>query len=401
MKDKFSKIGIILAGLGSAVGLGNIWRFPYIASKYGIEFFIIYLFVSITLSIPLLISELSLGRKIKGNILKPLKQSMPFLGSLTGLIVTISSLLLSTYYAPLTATVLGYAISDPSHYPQFNNFFGSTENISLFIIISVITLYILSISIKKGIEKIAKIMMPLLFILVIFLLIYVIFILNQTSWIFLKINISNFLNQKMWLDAISQSIFSLSAGMGIMIVYGSHTKKNQSIKNIALFLFIGDTLIAFSGYAIVNGILNYSNIEVVSGIDLAFKALTDVVYVVPFGGLVSFGFFALLFIAAFTSLVSILEVPYSYLKDRGIKNVHVYIGVFLLVIGFIVIKKSLVKEVDFLVGKMLLPLCAALVSIVTAQSRAFEGELKEFKELVYIILTYILPIFIGFLLLFY
>ncbi len=399
MKDKFSKIGIVLAGLGSAVGLGNIWRFPYIASKYGAEFFIAYLLVSLLFSVPLLISELSVGRKVKGNILKPLKKSMPFLGSLAALIASIATLLLSTYYAPLTATTLGYALSHPAFYPQFKDFFDSTYNLSLFIIISIITIYTISLGIKKGIEKIVRVMMPLLFVLVMALLLYVIFVLNETSWLFLKINLPNFLNQRMWLDAISQSIFSLSAGMGIMIVYGSHAKKHQSIRNIALLLFLGDTLIAFSAYGIVHGILNYSNMNIAGGIDLAFKAIVDIVYVVPFGGLVSFAFFALLFVAAFTSLISILEVPYYYLKDRGIKEAHIYIGVFLLIIGFIIIKKSLLEEADFLIGEMLLPLSAALISIATAQSRAFEKELKYFKKEVYTILTYILPLCIGLLLL--
>ena len=403
MEERFSKIGFILAGLGSAVGLGNIWRFPYVASRYGFEFIVAYLLIAVSLGIPLLIGEISLGRQHFGNIVHPFRSVFKRFGLLVSLFVVGTQVWVASYYAPLTAVTLGYALSDPFNYPDLNIFSSSAFMLTLFVLVSLAAVYVVHLGIKKGIEEVVQVFMPIFFFLLLGLFLYVVFILNGIQWIYsVKFNIENFLNSKMWLDAIGQAIFSLSAGMGIMLVYGSHMRKRQSIINSVFLIFLGDTLAALFSYGIVNSVAHYLGTSAYSTLDLTFSMLSSIPFVMPLGWLITFVFFTLMFMAAYTSLISMIEVPHAFLSDMRVREKTLYVAFFLLLIGFVLLKKGLLVFADNL-ASYLLPISGMIISStagrdVACLERAVKS--KRTAKVISFFLKYLIPFAILLLLLF-
>ena len=324
-----SKFGILAAAVGSAVGLGNIWRFPYVVGKYGGgAFLIIYLGIVFSIGLPLMLSEFIIGREAKQDAIgsfKKLDSKRPFYVS--GILGVLAAFFILSFYGVVAGWTLEYIYSS-----VLNKFAGqdSEQITNMFvgfisdpyrpimwqIIFMGITGLIVSTGVQKGIEKVSKIMVPLLLVLIIILDIRALSLPNSMEGIkFLFQPDFSKIDGRVVLAALGHAFFSLSLGMGIMITYGSYIGDNERLGQTALQISIADTLIALlAGVAIFPAVFAYG-VDPSSGAGLVFMTLPNVFNQMPGGYIFSIMFFSLLALAALTSTISLLEVVVAYLVD--------------------------------------------------------------------------------------
>lgn len=332
-KSNFSgSVGFVLAAAGSAVGVGNIWRFPYLAAKDGGGLFlIIYLVLVLTFGFTLLVTDVALGRGTKSNALKAfglINKKWKFLGFLTFLVPA----LIMTYYSVIGGWVTKYIVtfvsmrgSDAAKDGFFTDFITSKASPVFFMLIFLaITAFVVYCGVEKGIERFSKIIMPGLILLIIGISIFSLTLTHtdangvtrtgmQGLAVYLIPNLDGITFKRfleILLDAMSQLFFSLSVSMGIMITYGSYVKKevnlNRSLSQIEFF----DTGVAFlAGLMIIPAVFVFSGTEgMASGPSLMFVSLPKVFDSMgaagPFMGIL---FFVMVAFAALTSCVSIME----------------------------------------------------------------------------------------------
>lgn len=335
-KGGFSgSIGFVLAAAGSAVGLGNLWRFPTLANKYGGGLFlIVYLVLVLTFGFSLLMTDIAIGRKTGKSSLDAFKLVHPkwnFLGKLTFIVPSI----IITYYVVIGGWILKYMVSSVLEFSAtskpdyFENFITSEVSpIFWMLIYLAITAFIVYCGVEKGIEKFSKYVMPALFILVVGIAIFVLFTKDdetgrtglQGFLVYIKPNFNDLKTDgsidfakimNLLLDAMSQLFFSLSVAMGIMITYGSYVKKDidlsKSVKQIEIF----DTTVAFlAGMIVIPAVYTFSSLGDIakSGPGVIFKALPAVFAEMGIAGrVVGPVFFIMVAFAALTSSVSIME----------------------------------------------------------------------------------------------
>ncbi|MBQ2934463.1 MAG: sodium-dependent transporter [Clostridia bacterium] len=335
-KGGFSgSIGFVLAAAGSAVGLGNLWRFPTLANKYGGGLFlVVYLILVLTFGFSLLITDIAIGRKTGKSSLDAFKLVHPkwgFLGKLTFLVPSI----IITYYVVIGGWILKYMVSSVTEFTKtsesgyFVNFITSKASpIFWMLIFLAITAFIVYCGVEKGIEKFSKYVMPALFVLIVGIVVFVLFAKDeQTGRTGVKgflayitpnlndlktdgsVDVAKIMN--LLLDAMSQLFFSLSVAMGIMITYGSYVKKDinlgKSVKQIEIF----DTLVAFlAGMIVIPAVYTFSSLGAISksGPGVIFQVLPNVFKEMGFAGrIVGPVFFIMVAFAALTSSVSIME----------------------------------------------------------------------------------------------
>lgn len=354
-KGGFSgQLGFVLAAAGSAVGVGNIWRFPYLAAKDGGGLFlIIYLILILTFGFTLLTSDIAIGRRTKRSSIGAYALMHPkwkFLGILTFIV----PVLIMTYYAVIGGWITRYVvayISGQGHVAAsdtfFTDFIGSPISSSLYaLFFMIITALIIYRGVQGGIEKCSRIVMPILLIMIIAIAIYSMTLsysdgkITRTSLegflIYITPNfegltLSRFL--QILLDAMSQLFFSLSVSMGIMITYGSYVKKEVNLNKSVAQIEIFDTLVAFlAGMMIIPAVYVFSGIDgMQSGPSLMFVSLPKVFNAMgKFGWLVGLAFFLMVAFAALTSCISVLEAIVSncidiFQKDR--KTVTIGCGI--------------------------------------------------------------------------
>lgn len=332
-KSGFSgSLGFVLAAAGSAVGIGNIWRFPYLAAKDGGGIFLfIYLLLILTFGFTLLVTDVAIGRRMKQSALKvfgAINKKWKFLGYLTFLV----PVLIMTYYSVIGGWVSKYAItyligqgSQAAQDGYFTNFITSKFSPIFFMLIFLaISAWIVYRGVEKGIEKYSRILMPgLIFMIVGIALFSLTLSYTDTNGItrtgmqglavyvlpnFDGMTFSRFL--EILLDAMSQLFFSLSVSMGIMITYGSYVKKdvnlNRSLSQIEIF----DTIVAFlAGLLIIPAVYVFFGTDgMTSGPSLMFVSLPKVFDAMgPMGKIIGLVFFIMVAFAALTSNISILE----------------------------------------------------------------------------------------------
>lgn len=338
-KSNFSGgIGFVLAAAGSAVGLGNLWRFPTLASKYGGGLFLlVYLGLVLTFGFSLLMTDIAIGRKTGKSSLDAYKLVHPkwdFLGKLTFAVPSI----IITYYVVIGGWILKYIVASVAEFSStadgtgdyFSSFTGSIASpIFWMLIFLAITAFIVFCGVEKGIERFSKIIMPALFIMILGIVCFVLFAKDETTgrtgWqgllYYLTPRITDANGNKftvattmqLILDAMSQLFFSLSVAMGIMITYGSYVKKEvdlgKSVKQIEIF----DTLVAFlAGMMVVPATYIFS----LENTDTMTKGGPGVIFVIlpqifekmgVVGKIIAPLFFVMVAFAALTSSVSILE----------------------------------------------------------------------------------------------
>ncbi|MBQ5737507.1 MAG: sodium-dependent transporter [Alistipes sp.] len=314
------KLAAILAAAGSAIGLGNIWRFPYITSENGGgAFILIYLGCILFLGLPLLIAEFAVGHNAKCNpvdAFSKIRRGWGWLGAM-GLI---SVSLIMGYYFVISGWTLNYAISSATNSigSDFGQFFAdfttATWRPLIFAYLFIFANHFIIVGgVQGGIEKASKIMMPLLFVILVVLAIYSLW-LPEGREALSNVFTPDFskVTGKTFLDAMGQAFFTLSVGMGAMLIYGSYFKQGTKIAGTAISVVSLDTLVALTAAVIIFS----AGVENESGMQLAFVAMPKVFSAMPAGNLWATLFFLLLGLAALSSTISMHEAVTSYFVEK-------------------------------------------------------------------------------------
>lgn len=323
-----SKIGFILAAAGSAVGLGNIWRFPYLVAQYGGGTFLLcYIILAVTFGFALMTAEIALGRKTRLSAIgafSALNKKYRFIGVLAALV----PILILPYYSVIGGWVIKYftvfisgQTKQAAEDTYFSSFIGQTgEPIFWFALFMVFTAIVVLFGVEKGIEKVSRFMMPLLVVLTVGISLYVLTI--DGAWEGVKYYITPHMSDfslKTLLAAMGQLFYSMSLAMGIMITYGSYMKRSTNLEHSVRQIEIFDTGIAFfAGLMIVPAVFAFSggNTDALNaGPGLMFITLPKVFASMPFGAVLGTAFFVLVFFAAVTSSISLMETIVSILMD--------------------------------------------------------------------------------------
>jgi NSS family neurotransmitter:Na+ symporter len=327
---------VIAAAAGSAIGLGNIWRFPYETGvNGGGAFLFVYLICILLIGLPVMISELLIGRSAQRNpfgAFKMLAPGKPWF--LIGLMGVVAAFMILAFYTVVAGWTLEYIYQSflgtlKGKGPvELKGMFDSFRNDSYrpllwFLIFIGLTGWVVIAGIKDGIEKYTKVLMPLLLVMLLGMSIYVLTLpgaFKGLEFLF-KPDFSK-LSSEVILKALGQAFFSLSIGMGTLITYGSYIKKKENLGATALSVAGADTFIAvLAGVAIFPAIFalgNVQNLDVSSLADegLVFITLPSILYSIPGGQILSTMFFILLAVAALTSTISVLEVIVTYFVEE-------------------------------------------------------------------------------------
>lgn len=329
-RDGFSsRMGIIAAAAGSAIGLGNIWKFPYITGQNGgAAFILVYLICIAIIGLPVMLSEFTIGRRGQRNAIGSFKE----LGSgsywfLTGWMGVIASFVILAFYgvvAGWTLNYVGFAIThklaglSPDEIGTvFSSFITHPWKPIIYqLIFMVLTAGIVLGGVKDGIEKYSKVLMPLLLLIIVILVIRSVTLPNAAKGIeFLLAPDFSKLNGNVVLSALGHAFFSLSLGTGTMITYGSYIGRKENLATTAVQVTIADTLIALlAGFAIFPAVFAFG-IEPGAGPGLVFITLPNVFNQMPGGYFFGLLFFMLLSVAALTSSISVLEVVVAYFSE--------------------------------------------------------------------------------------
>ncbi len=324
-----SRIGFILAAAGSAVGLGNIWRFPYLAGQNGgAAFLVIYLAFIFLLCFPVMVGEIAIGRAAGRDAYG----SYTLLGGkrwgYLGLFGILAGIFILSFYNVVAGWAFGYFLEitfgNLLNEPNFRNFFGAyvsdiSDNLWFSLGFMVITAFIVSRGIQKGVEAANKIMMPALYLILLVLIAYSLTLPNAWQGVrFYLVPELNEINARTIYDGLSGLFFSLSLGMGCLITYGSYISKDQNIVRSAAIISVADAMVAFLAGFMVFPMVFSQNISPTEGPALVFIVLPDIFQDMGpvLGRLVGGGFFLLLCFAALTSTISLLEVPTTYMVDQ-------------------------------------------------------------------------------------
>ena len=394
-RSSFSgKLGYVLAVAGSAVGLGNIWRFPYLAAKYGGGIFLlVYLILMLTFGYVLIVSETTLGRltrKSPVGAFGKFGKSLPF--KIGGWVNAIIPMLIIPYYSVIGGWVFKYlfeylrgstdALAEDSYFTGFITAGASVE--VWFLIFTLVVLLIIVAGVEHGIEKVSKMMMPVLVILAVVVSIYSVTRPGALEGVkyFLIPNFDNF----SWMTivaAMGQMFYSLSIAMGILYTYGSYMKKDVDIEQSTSQIEVFDTAIAFlAGLMIIPAVFSFFNGDpekLKAGPSLMFITLPKVFASMGMGRIIGIVFFLLVLLAALTSAISLAESCVSTLEDQlGWKRniASVVIGIIIVVLGsfsalgfgmldFVqILGMSILDFFDFLTNSLMMPIAALSTCIL-------------------------------------
>lgn len=335
-----SKIGFILAAAGSAVGIGNLVGFPVAATKNGGgAFLLVYALFVFAICFPVMLAEMSLGRRSQKDpfgTYSSLSDRSP-LWMLGGALSIITPFMIAVFYMVITVWLFGYlfqaltgGLETLAKPDTFGHFITSDSLFIYMIVVFGIVNLILVGGVKQGIEKAAKILMPALFIMLVMLVVYVLTLENSFAGVkYYLIPDFSKINASVVNSAMSQAFFSLSLGMGIMITYGSYLDKDDDIVSSAKFVAFLDTMVAFvAGLLILPAVFSFNpNTDAStlsdSSVSMIFnflpQILLDLQNSIGYIGasIVAVMFFLLVFFAAITSLVSIIEVPVASMMDEA------------------------------------------------------------------------------------
>ena len=383
----------ILAATGSAVGLGNIWGFPYKAgTNGGGAFVLIYLGCILIIGLPIMISEIIIGRRAGNSPINAMKKiaiesNRSSIWQLVGWSGIFAGILILSFYSVIAGICLNYIfiaftsnglISSPD---QFSSVISSPINlIAWHTIFIVLTALIVSAGVKDGIGRMVKILMPMLGFLMIFMVVYSMINGNFSqamSFLFAP-DFSNVTSDTL-LQAMGQAFFSLSLGMGSIMAYGAYMPKNQNVVNSSFTVASLDTLIAILAGLAIFPIIFAFNLEPNSGPGLVFVSMLSAFNQMQFGQLIGPLFFILLSVAALSSSISLLEPGVAYLSEEGIlsrKSSAIIISIFIWILGLgsafsfniwsdfnLIGNKNFLDSMDFLANQILLPLGGMLIAI--------------------------------------
>ncbi|MBL7843408.1 MAG: sodium-dependent transporter [Cyclobacteriaceae bacterium] len=324
-----SRIGFILAAAGSAVGLGNIWKFPYETGQNGgAAFLLIYLALTFLLCYPVMVGEIAIGRKAGLDAYGSYQKLGGKKWGYLGLYGIICGIMILSFYNVVAGWAFGYFIeisfSDLLEEENYGAFFGRYvvdfwDNLIFSLCFMLITAFIVIKGVQKGIERASKIMMPTLFIILIALIIYSLTLPSAMAGVqfYLLPDFSEITIETLY-SAMGQAFFSLSLGMGALITYGSYVDKNQNVLRSAATITALDIAVAFLAGLLIFPLVFSQGQKPDEGPALVFIVLPGIFQAMGpvLGKLVGGGFFLLLCFAALTSTISLLEVPVAYFVDQ-------------------------------------------------------------------------------------
>jgi NSS family neurotransmitter:Na+ symporter len=312
-----SATAFILVSVGSAVGIGNIWRFPYIMGVNGGGAFLVpYLIAIFVVGLSLMMVEFSIGRHYGKSVVDSFAAIDRRLRHAALFMVFVIVMILS-YYWVIMGWVFAYFTFYLAGSPLvFTDFTSTLLPIPFFIIAAVLTLGVVSLGVKKGLERLSKYLVPLLIAIMVLLTIYGLSMpgAGQGLEYYLQPNFARLGDPSVWTAAFGQAFFSLSVGTGILLTYGSYSK-SESITKSSAVITISDLAISLLAGLMIFPIVFAFGLDPAAGVQLAFVTLPSVFGQISFGYLLGAAFFVLLFFAAFTSSVSMLEVPVATLID--------------------------------------------------------------------------------------
>ena len=431
-----SNIGFILAAAGSAVGLGNIWRFPYLAAKYGGGIFLLtYLVLVLTFGYALLIAENGIGRMTRKGPIGAYRDlcagKTSFLGTLKvgGWINATVPMIILPYYCVIGGWVVKYtwacivnpikifaptsmvtdsagnSVTASAHY--FTSFVACNWQPTLCFLIFMAALVIVSaFGVEKGVERFSKILMPVLFLLILGLCIYCTFLPGAMKGVayYLRPDFSKFSFMTV-VQAMGQLFFSLSIGMGIMITYGSYMRKEDNLVSAVNHVEIFDSIVAFlAGLMIIPAVVAFGGEKAAesAGVGLVFITMPQVFASFPGGGIFAVVFFLLLLFAAATSAISLLETNVQTLcqelkinrrKSIAICVMEVMAIGIITILGYSVLshikplffienyaKMDILDTLDFISNSVMMPIAAIFTTILVVAVIGLERFSKEVRE---------------------
>ena len=428
-RSSFSgKLGFVLATAGSAVGLGNIWRFPYLAAKYGGGIFLlVYLILAITFGFALMCAEISIGRKTGVSAIGAYKK-LDKRFSFVGILASVVPMIILPYYSVIGGWIIKYLgvfvtgnMTNAAADGYFEGFIAQPiEPIGWFLLFMGLTALVVLFGVEKGIEKVSKIMMPVLVVLTVFIAIYSMCMPGAFEGVLYYItpDFSKF-SATTVLAAMGQLFYSMSLAMGIMITYGSYMKKDVNVESAAKQIELFDTGIAFfAGLMIVPAVFAFSGGDETAlgkGPGLMFITLPKVFESMAGGSIVGTVFFLLVLFAALTSSISLMETVVSIFMDKfGWNRKLTCILVFLFCValglpsslGFGVLSDvtimsfSFLDFFDFISNSVLMPIVAFLTCIFVGyviKPKALTDEIEasgkfKRKKMFVILIKYIAPV---------
>ena len=433
-RSSFSgKIGFVLSAAGASVGLGNIWRFPYLAAKYGGGIFLlIYILLALTFGYTMIVAESALGRMTRKSPVGAFKSFGKKAGWLSfgGWINAVIPVLIVPYYSVIGGWGIKYLIeylkgnstklATDGYFSEFISNGASTE--ICFVIFCMITLIIIYAGVRNGIERVSKFMMPILVILSVIIAIYSVTRPGAMAGVkyFLVPNPKNF----SWMTvvtAMGQMFYSLSIAMGILITFGSYMKKDTSIEDSTRNVEVFDTAIAImAGLMIIPAVFAFSGGDpdtLQAGPSLMFITIPKVFANMGFGTAVGIIFFLLVLFAAITSSIALTESAVSTVEDEigwGRKKATVIIGLIMIILGTLsclgygplafvkIIGMQFLDFFDFLTNSVMMPIAALMTSLFVTKVVGIDrmeeeirhGESKFRRKKIFIVMIkYLCPIF--------
>lgn len=334
-----SKLGFIMATAGAAIGLGNLWKFPYLMGRNGgFPFLLAYLFFIVILGLPVMITEMSLGRKTRHDPVQAYRDLDPHAG-IVGIFGVLAAFIILSYYSVIGGWIIKYIVSYGTTMAapaDFDGFISSTEPVLWHLVFISVTIGVCYFGIS-GIERASKIMMPLLFALLLIIIARSVSLpgaLRGLAFMF-KPDLSAFSLSSVS-SALGQVFYSLSLCMGITITYGSYLSEKENIPRSCGSVAGLDTLIAIlAGIAIFPAVFAFG-LEPGQGPGLIFGTLPKVFAAIAGGGIFACLFFILVFFAAVTSAIALLEVPVSFAIDTlqwSRKKATLAIGIAIFILG--------------------------------------------------------------------
>lgn len=325
-----SRLSFILVAIGSAVGLGNIWKFPYIAGENGGGLFVlIYLICIMVIGLPIFIAELYVGQKSQSNLVTAFEvlDKKKSKWAIVGWLGLVSAFLILSFYSVVGGWIIDYLVksltfsfsgkTDSQVQNMMTELFSSPfKQIGLHLLFMFLTFGIVIGGIAKGIERWSNILMPCFFVLLTGLLIYSATTpgFSQALSFLFSFNADK-LTAAGVLEAVGHSFFTLSLGMGAIITYGSYLSPKENLLGTAVLIGFMDTIVALSSGIIIFSIVFSYNLDPSSGPTLMFQTLPVLFAKTPGGEYVSIAFFGLVLFAALTSAISLLEVMVSYFDE--------------------------------------------------------------------------------------
>ena len=403
-----TKIGFILAAAGSAVGLGNIWGFPtQVADNGGAAFILIYLFCCLLVGFPVMVAELTIGRRTQKNpvgAFKALSNGNKF-ASLIGYWGVLCGVMILSFYVVISGWTLAYVFEELFYFFNYDtaalyigDLSNGPKNAAFTLFFMLLTVLVVTGGVSKGIERATKMLMPVLIAILLILIVYIMTLDGATEGLamFFKPDFST-IDGSLLLSALGQAFFSLSLGMGALITYGSYLNKKQNIVESAAYVTIFDI-----GIAIIAGLLvipamfvaqaagvqifNPETGDLFSSVTLVFDVLPEMFHNVGgfIGMLLGVTFFILLGLAALTSSISLLEVPTSYVIDEhGVqrKKAAWLVGGFVGIIGVVVsFELSLIDLFVEIFNEVGLPLGGLMICLFLGYFWKTENALLEIQD---------------------